>query len=439
MKYKICTILIGVLLIGLCSSDAAAQSRRERREARKRAERRELQKQFMERQTTTQAPKPTVEVIKKKQPEKVSIYPPSVIKDRYRIDVLAPLYLSELVKDGKIVDKSKLPDKVIPSLKFYEGLVVATDTLKRLGYKFDIYVYDVSDELESPATLVNTGAFVGSDMIMGILSSKDFPLIANYAKKNNINFVSALSPSNHSVTDNPFFTMLQPTLETHCEAIEERIYKKYGNVTPLLMYRTGVSVDNIALKCFVTNNAIEFKKIACDEMPTREQMLPLLNKIGKNVILMPILNDKYAEGIIINLYHWFPDYEFEVWGMPTWDNMASLKKSDAYPNTAVYYTSPFSFDATTASGQSVANAYKKKYVGRADNMVFRGYETMFWYAYLMKKYGTIFNEHLWDTGGAPFTRFEVKPVESEDGKVMYYENKHVYLFRYQGSSYMVEQ
>ncbi|MCB0696577.1 MAG: hypothetical protein KDC07_04390, partial [Chitinophagaceae bacterium] len=368
-----------------------------------------------------------------------SIYPPSDIKERYRIDVLAPLYLSELVQDGKVVDKTKLPDKVIPSLKFYEGMVLATDTLKKLGYKFDLYIYDVADELESPATLVNTDAFMGSDLILGILSSKDFPLIANYAKKHHINFVSALSPSNHSVSDNPYFMMIQPTLETHCDAVEQFIYKKNGIITPLLFYRTTVSVDNVALSNFVTNNAIEFKKVPCDEMPTRDQLLPLLSKDIKNVIVMPILNDKYVDGILLRLNQWFPDYQFEVWGMPSWDNMISLKKADAYPNIVIYFTSPFYFDPSTASGQAVMNAYKRKYVGKADNMVFRGYETMLWYANLLKRYGTIFNEHLWDTGGAPFTRYEIKPETNEKGDIMYYENKHVYLYRYQGSSYMVEQ
>ena len=289
--------MLGGVLVALCGTNADAQSRKERRQARKRAE--EL-KELRQSQQAAQMKKPVTTPVKKEPPKPPSLYPSSVVKDRYRIDVLAPLYLSELVQDGKVVEKG-LPDKVIPSLKFYEGMVLATDTLKKLGYKFDIYVYDVADELESPATLVNTDAFKGSDLIMGILSSKDFPLVASYVKRNNINFISALSPSNNSVSNNPYFTMLQPSLETHCEAIEAAIYRKNGNITPLLFYRTSVPVDNIALNNFITNNAIEFKKVACDEIPSKDDIQPLLNKTGKNVILMPILNDKYVDGILVRL------------------------------------------------------------------------------------------------------------------------------------------
>lgn len=434
MKRITYAILFCAVLLSCFVNDADAQSRREMRRLKKQEEQRKERAQQQQRELTR---KP-VQVTRPQPPEKDFNYPESDIKSRYRIDLLATFYLPELVQDGKVVTKGKLPEKVIPSLKFYEGLVIATDTLKKLGYEFDIFVYDVTDELESTATLVNTDAFKGSDLIIGNISSGDFALVANYARKNNVNFVSALSPSNQGVENNPYFIMLQPTLETHCETIEESIVRKNGNVTPLLFYRTNVQVDNTALGNFINNGVLEYHKIPCDEMPAKEQIQPFLVKERKNVVLMPIISDRYAEGIIRKLYEWFPEYDFEMWGMPSWDNMPGLKKPATFPNTVIYFTSPFYFDATTASGQAVVNAYKHKYGGQPDNMVYRGYETMFWFTYLMKKYGNIFNHQLWDNGGAPFTRFEVKPVKNMDKKLRYYENKNLYLYRYHSGSYMVE-
>jgi hypothetical protein len=428
-------LLLGVISLSCIVSEADAQSRREKRRQKKlREERLERAEQKQRDLTRKPAPAP-----KPQPPKKDFDYPASEIKNRYRIDLLATFYLPELVQDGKVTTKGRLPDKVLPSLKFYEGLVIAADTLKKLGYEFDIFVYDVTDELESTATLVNTDAFKGSDLIIGNIASSDFALVANYARKNHINFVSALSPSNQGVEHNPYFVMLQPTLETHCETVEESIVKKNGNVTPLLFYRTNVQVDNTASGNFINNGVLEYHKISCDEMPAKEQVQPFLVKERKNVVLMPIISDKYAEGIIRKLYEWFPDYDFEVWGMPSWDNMPGLKRPEAFPNVVIYFTTPFYFDPTTASGQALVQAYKRKYGTQPDNMVYRGYETMFWYAYLLKKYGTIFNHQLWDNGGAPFTRYEVKPVKGTDEKLQYYENKNLYLFRYHSGSYMIEQ
>lgn len=436
-----------ILLLGICflvNIQADAQSRRERRRMERR---REAQREFQRRQKKderiiSESPKaiiPELPEVKEDKPKRIYNYPASVKKDKYRIDILAPFYLSELVKDDKVVSRYKLPDKVTPTLKFYEGLTLAVDTLKKMGYKFDIYVYDITDSLESTATLAATGALQSSDLIIGMLSSAEFPVIAEHVKRHNVNFVSALSPSNYKIDSNPYFTMLQPTLETHCDHVEEQIYNKYGNVKPILFHRMHSTVDSIALKKFTVNNAIEFNKVSCDEMPSRAQVEAFVNKERKNVVVIPLLDYNYAEKILVNLSKWFPDYQFEVWGMPSWVEMPGLKKRDAFPNVSVYYTNPFYFDQTTASGLAVMRGYKKKYGGVADNMVFRGYETMMWYAYLLKKYGTVFNEELWDNGGAPFTRFDIQPVNDDLDQLVHFENQHLYLYRYQGGSFMVER
>ena len=448
MKTQVWLGLLGAALLCSTADDVQAQSRRQERRERKRreaienfykSEGRDAQPRNNNSKPTTKNTKPATNTNTKNQPPKRDFdFPESAMKERYRIDVLAPLYLAELVQDGKAVP-GRLPEKVVAPLKFYEGMMIAADTLKKLGYKFDVYVYDVSDALESPATLVNTDAFKGSDLILGILTSSDFPVVANYARKNHVNFVSALSPSTQGISENPYFTLLQPTLETHCNAIEEFIYKKNGNISPVMLYRKKVGIDSIAYKYFMEGNAIEYRSLQCDSIPTKERLQSYFTKNIKNVVVLPIMSDKYAESVLRNLYMWFPEYDFEVWGMPSWSDMQSLKKSDAYPNVVVYFTNPFHFDASTASGLAVTNAYKRKLGGKPDNMVFRGYETMFWYAYLMKRYGNIFNIQLWDNGGAPFTRFNISPVKNEKEQVDYYENKHLYLYRYHSSSYMVEQ
>lgn len=436
-----------ILFVSIClfaGIEAEGQSRRELRRMRKR---REAQEEFRRQQkkddrileTPVITPGVPEEQQKPALPKRIYNYPPTVKKEKYRIDVLAPFYLSELVQDGKVVNRYKLPDKVVPSIKFYEGLNLAADSLKRMGYKFDIYVYDVTDSLESTSTLASTGALRGSDLIIGMLSSADFPVVAEHVKRHNVNFVSALSPSNYKISSNPYFTMVQPTLETHCDYIEEQVYNKYGNIKPILMHRTDAAVDSIALNRFTTNNAIEFNMVSCDKIPSRAQVEALLRKETRNVIIMPILDYTYAESLLVNLSKWFPEEQFDVWGMPSWAEMPGLKKREAFPNVSVYYTNPFYFDPTTASGLAVMHAYKAKYGGVADNMVFRGYETMMWYAYLLKKYGTMFNEQLWDNGGAPFTRFDIQPVKDDFDNLVHFENQHLYLYRYQGGSFLVER
>lgn len=432
MKHRVWYIVFSAMVLTCYSNSADAQFLKKLFGG----GRKKTKNEFTKRSSDEKVNKPSEDkpVLKKRELE----YPPGQIKDRYRIDLLAPLYLEELVKDGKAVFKYRLPDKAFDGVTFYEGMTLAADTLRKLGYKFDIYVHDVTDILESPSTLVNTDAFINSDLIIGVMSAQDIPQVARYAAKHHINFVSALSPSDGGVMNNPFFTMLQPTLYTHCKEMTERMYKKYKNTSPIVFYRTNVTVDSLAYEYIMDNNRTGYNVLLCNEIPSGTKILPLLDSTTTNIVLMPILSEQYAESLILKLKEWFPNYRFDIWGMPSWDDLPSMKKPDSYPNTTIYYTSPYYFDSTTASGRALVRKYKKQYGGRPDPMVFRGYETLYWYGYLLRKYGTVFNPYMKDNGWAPFTRYDIRTNWTDKNILLYNENKHLYLYKYSSGSYLVE-
>ena len=278
-----------------------------------------------------------------------------------------------------------------------------------------------------------------SDLIIGALQSDNIPLIAAYAKKKKINFISAFSPSDAEVVENPYFIIGQPTLESHCQFICNKIQKKYGNINPVLLYRTASFTDRNAYS-YIKSNNVQFDELDCTKMPTKAQLDKFIKPGIKNVFLVAAISNRFSEELLTNLHNWYMNYDFEVWGMPSWKNMAALKKADAFPNLGVYISYPFYFDKTTAVGQYVDGKYKSQY-GRVSptEFVYRGYETLYWYAYLMKKYGTIFNDNISDNGFAPFTRFDVESQWDVNNNLYYLENKNLYLYRFQSSSYMVER
>ncbi|MBS1773899.1 MAG: hypothetical protein JST82_13650 [Bacteroidetes bacterium] len=366
-------------------------------------------------------------------------YPQTVIKRRYRIDVFAQLYLDELVKDDKPVYKGKVPDKAIPGLDFYEGIKLATDTLNLTGHAFDLYVHDVTDPLHTPEALIATHELDTSNLIIGAVTNKHIPALANFAKSKKINFVSAYSPSDAGVRDNPYFILIQPSLQSHCDWILSSINKKYKNKTPVVLYRTSVSQDSNAYNCMKISEWAT-KKLSLNNALTKGKIKPLLDSVNTNLVILPILDVNYAETTLKQLYEWFPGYAFEVYGMPSWKSMDALRKPDAFPNITVFVTSPFYFDYSTGPGQTLIASYKKEAgSSHPGDMVFRGYETMYWYAYLLEKYGTIFNKNFSDNAAAPFTKFDIKVKRDKDDNLYYQENKHIYLYKYQSSSYMIEQ
>lgn len=441
MTYRFTIVLLLSILV---FSDAGAQSRRERKEMERRArEKREQYRNQPDRRPREkekeQRREEPVRARPKKKPEVQ--YPRTVYKETYRIDVLIPLYLDELVKNNKLTYKGKVPDKAASGLDFYQGIRLAADTLNAKNYKIDIHVHDIAAPGKSARALVADGTLNSSDLIIGAVQSSDIPPVAEFAKRNNINFISALSPSDAGVEDNPYFTLIQPRLQTHCEWIMKKIAEKYHKGQITIMYRTSVSSDENAYS-YLTNILEEndLRKLACNTVPDSASLAKIFTKDELNVVIMPVVENGYAETLIKRLYKFFPTYDFAVYGMPSWKTMAGIRKPEAFPNVAVYFTAPFYFDATTNSGQLFFTSFQNRFNGRPGELAFRGFETLYWYATLLKEYGTVFNQEVTNNSKAPFTKFEIKTEwDKSKEKVLYNENQHLYLYRYQSSSYMIEQ
>ncbi len=366
-------------------------------------------------------------------------YPPTQIKTHYRIDLLAALYLDELVQDNKPVNNGKVTEKASAGVEFYKGMKLAADTLNNLNYQIDLYVHDITDSVKSISNLIAARELTYSDLIIGVLQTKDIPTIANFAKDNHINFISALSPFDAGVANNPYFTLLQPSLQSHCEHIKGTLAKRYPKKQVHLFYRNTSSVDEAAYNYFSKNdNGVNFNKVNFAAEPEMGKLKPLFDSTQVNVIVMAFFDIAYAEKLLNQLSEAFPDYRFEVYGMPSWKSMSLLRKKDSLPNMVIDISEPFNFEHGSKQIRSIERMYRKEFGGRPGEMVFRGYETMLWYAYLLKKYGTIFNTKMGDNSGAPFTRFQVKPKWNKDLELLYNENLHVYLYRYQNGSCKVE-
>lgn len=362
-------------------------------------------------------------------------YAPSQRKTHFRIDVLAPLFLDELVKNGYAV--KDIPEKAVAGLNFYKGVQIAADSLKKANFDIDIFVHDVSSLLESTDMLVRKNMLDSSDLILGAVQAKDVPVLAAYAKAKQVNFISALSPADGGIKDNQYFTLLQPSLKSHCEWIAADLEKRYAGRKALMLYRTYLPADLNAYKYFTddTANRKLFNPLLCNSLPKKENIAVMIDTSRVNTIVVSVLDNVYADSILRIFKRDFPNVRFEVYGMPSWATMANIGKPGMYPNLSINVTQPFNFDPANPSVQYIDKVFKKEYGGRPQEMVYRGYETMFWYANMLMRHGTIFNKQYNDNEIAPFTRFEIAPQWDAAGNVLYMENKHIFVHKYESAGF----
>lgn len=358
--------------------------------------------------------------------QKLPDYPASKIKLRYRIDILIPLYLDELVEEDQPVF-DHLPDKATNGYQFYEGILLAKDSLNKLGYNLDIYIHDITQEGESIERLLLLKTLVNADVIIGFLASNQLGKMAAFAKKYKINFISALSPSVTDVQDNPFFTIIQPTLHRHCIRLRNKAMEQFPERPIAMITNPSNAIDSGALVYCSGNKQKRWPRFSWDDLEDSTALLSVIDT-GITPMLLPIVDPMLADTIIQQLVDWFPQNRFHFYGMPSWKGARFLK--DKNPNLSYTITSAFYFDNNITMPQILVRSYKKTTDARPTELVYRGYETVYWYAYLLQRYGTVFNTHLNDLSGAAFTKFDLQPQWTRDNDFLYLENEHVYYLDY---------
>lgn len=388
-------------------------------------------------------PKPVAEVKKeeKKKKKRDIDYPASTKKERYRIDVMIPLYLDELVKGGKPTPRSKWPDKAESGINFYEGIKLAIDTLATMGYTTDIYVHDISSTESGVENMIKSDSLANTDLIIGFVSAQHVDDLAKYAKSKHVNFISAFSPSDANVRDNPYFILMNPTLQTNCEEISKAAVKKRNKESLVLYKRMNNVTDSAAYSYIIEDSKVKnLSEIDCDKLPDSATLAAAFDSMITNIVIIPVIDVAYAEKLINQLDKYFPNYRFNIFGMPSWKNIVSTKKMiDFGDHIAINITQPYYFDQTVSFGMEIANKYRANFGGKPSELTFRGFELVYWMTDLLNKYGAVFNEKTSDNGMAIFTKFEFKPQWDTENNLFYIENKHLYLYHYQAGTVLVDQ
>jgi len=362
-------------------------------------------------------------------------FPLTEKKEVYRVDVLLPLNLSKVVVNGRAVSHKIMPESTVQSVSFYEGILIAGDSMAKHNFKLDLHVHDISDPGNSVYFLLRQKKLEGTDLIIGLLQSRDIPSVAGYAKSHKVNFLSALSPSDAGLKDNPYFIIVQPTLRTHVQKILEFADRKYKRNPKFLLYRDSSYADdayNMVKEEFKKSKT--FTTLKCNNDEDFKAIQSQFSTDEVNVIYCTILDTRLAYSLLKKLSGMGPEYKFEVFGMPSWKVLPDLEVQQAYPNLSIYYTSPFYYDLNTGPGADFLKKYKQYDAAHPGEFAFRGYELMYWMCHLLEQYGVVFNEHFNDISNTLFTRYDIQPEWNDHNELLYFENKKLHILQFENGS-----
>lgn len=354
-----------------------------------------------------------------------------------RVAIFAPLYIDDAFMGATYnLDKATLPKNILTGLEFYNGVMMAVDSLSQEGVNAEIMIYDtrqtknLSEVLASPE-LLHIGL-----VIAFITNTSELKQFSQFSLQKNIPLISATYPNTVGIIDNPFFVLLNSSFPVHLEGLYKHMQRFYATDNIIAVRRVGATEDFI--KKYITelnkNNrpALNIKWVDLKENFTLVDLTKNLDSTKNNIVFVASTLESFGLKVVKTL-NFNPGYRSTAIGMPTWDGVKELNGKEC-SNVEIVYSTPFVYTSQNMSlSTGLIKKYRDKYYSRPSDMAYKGFETAYHFTKLLSKYQTNLVNNLSDKSFTLFNQFDIQPVKVRKNSLQpdYLENKKLYFIRKQ--------
>lgn len=355
-------------------------------------------------------------------------------KSAYNLAYILPFSLDSSQLDFLMHEDHITGYQPLASLEFYEGALLALDTLKAMGVSLNIYTYDDRKDSTETADLFSRDTLLPSmDLVLGPVFNECLKVGADFAKKHTVFLVSPLSPAGGFTDSNKYFIMANATLETQLSGLVQYILQKQPDAHFISVFRADQEPENSIAAAFAAvfrKASFTYPLATLNEVAAAQGIEPNLHD-GKNFIFLASGDPLYADGIIRDLSGFSRNADITLLGLPSLLNIESLQL-DYFETLHFQYPTAYWIDPNSPRLAAFQDAFIGQYHMKPSEYACRGYDLTLYFGYLMMQYGPDIADNISrynPVSGSMLYQFRFEPEYSGDS-VRFYENKHITILRY---------
>ena len=223
-----------------------------------------------------------------------------------------------------MTDGSGNRDEQIRMVEYYEGFLMAVDSLKEKGVSIDIYTYDTYNNTSSVKSILAKDEMKNMNIIFGPAYPEQVKPVADFAKKNNIRLVIPFTSKGNEVFNNPSIYQINTPQSYLYSEVYEHFTRKFTNANVIFLDAEDGDKDKAdfikGLKEELKGKHIPFTELK-GEAITPESLKGAMNATLDNVFIPTsgtnIALIKLLPQLIVTLRD-NPDYRMQLFGYPEW-------------------------------------------------------------------------------------------------------------------------
>lgn len=331
-------------------------------------------------------------------------------KQVHNVAFLIPLFLDEnkTIVDLDSVSGKNMEERLVfgrskSPLEFYEGALLAIDSLKRAGHSFKIHVYDTGRDIQKLNSILARKELAEMELFIGPFDSILIDKALVFAKANNIKVVSPLSQNTNLLKGNPNLYQVNPSEISKIEAAIQ--YINTQREKNIILFKSNRPADKEIFNIFEEKlnmlrvDGLQFK------VHTGNKDGLLKSKLVSdkdNLIIMPSIEEIAVNDLLRDLNYSNSNYNISVLGLSRWTTFSNTDISFMHNLQFEYYTSFFVDYDKTVTKRFVSNMrdYFKtepgaqSFTSQGYSYAFLGYDVTFYFLNALAKYGSNFENCL---------------------------------------------
>ncbi|HMG67773.1 MAG TPA: ABC transporter substrate-binding protein [Chitinophagaceae bacterium] len=357
---------------------------------------------------------------------------------KHKIAILAPLYLDSAFDDQNNYRYDKLFPKFInPGLEFYEGAQLALDSLSKENAPLEVFVYDTRSSKESLAKVLENVTNDSVELILAYSDLEESWNISNTARSKKIPYINVNLPNDAGITANPYFVMMNATLQTHIDRIYKYIQKYYA-LRPIIVFRKKGKMEDV-IKSYLDNAGkttasvpLKINYVDLNDSFTVNQLTSRMDSNQHSLYIDGSLDENFGRRLCQQLASVSKSYPLTLMGMPTFDNLTKDFTGPQYKGLEIIYSTPFYNFSTDKVSQYISDNFNTKMYARPSDMVMRGYEATWRFSKLLLEYGKDLSSNLSRKEFNVFRELDIQPVVNKQTMALdYFENEKLFFIKWQ--------
>ena len=293
-------------------------------------------------------------------------------------------------------------DEQVRMVEYYEGFLMAVDSLKKQGVSIDLYTYDTKGREATLNSILSKKEMKNMDIIFGPAKAQDIDVLASFADNNNIRLVVPFAPKVDEVFKNPHIYQINTPQSYLYSEVYEHFTRKFSDSNVIFLNASNGDREKDefikGMKTELRNNGISYRDFTVTDnfYEITTVMDTLRNNIfiptsGKSTALVKILPQ------LTQIRRERPNYMMNLFGYPEWqtytnDYLASFYEIDTYFYSS-FYTNNL-FPAAVHFTNSYRRWYSKDMANIYPKYGMLGYDTGYFFLKGLSKYGNKLDENL---------------------------------------------